>query len=159
MNNYVIRSDEIRDIHNGLIRLGNMIDRLEDALSPFVISDLRKAKAEIEKGFKSVRDQRDAAWDARNELFTNIRNTNNFKSVWSIYEVGDLFEKAFELEEGSVLVHDDYIIPLPVGSVTWFRMWVAADQAIYAVGGDHIYIESLTRSSINSKMILLGTGS
>lgn len=159
MNNFVITSDEIRDIHNGLVYLRNAIDRLEDTLSPHVIKDLRKAKSEIEKGFKSVRDQQDYRWDKLNRLFEATRKINNFTSVWSMYEIDDLFEEAFVLEEGYILVHDNYIVPLPAGSVTWFQMWKAAEQAIYAVGGDHIFIESFTQSSINSKMILLGTGS
>lgn len=160
MNNFVITSDEIRDIHNGLCRLGNMINRLEDALSPFVIVDLRKAKSEIEKGFKSARDQSDEAWNEANRYFEKNREALKYTSVWSMYEKYDEMHKiAFFLEEGSVLVHDNFSVPLPAGSRTWFDMWKAAEEAIFAVGGDHIFIESLTRSSINPKIILLGTGS
>jgi hypothetical protein len=159
MSNFVITSEEIRNIHNGLCYLRDAIDRLEDTLSPHVIKELRKAKSEIEKGFSSVRFQKENQWDDRNEYYTQLKERCKLKSVWSMYEVEDLEEKAFDLEEGSVLVHDNFSVPLPAGSVSWFQLWMAAEEAIYAVGGDHIFIESLTQSSINPKIILLGTGS
>ena len=106
-----------------------------------------------------MQTQKDKQWDERNEYYSQLRDNNNFTSCWSMYEIEDLFENAFQLEEGSVLVHDNFSVPLPVGLVSWFQMWKAAEQAIFAVGGDHIFIESLTRSSINPKIILLGTGS
>jgi hypothetical protein len=160
MNKFVITSDEIRDIHNGLVYLRNAIDRLEDTLSPHVIKELRKAKSEIEKGFRPVQAQKEDLWDKANRFFEETRDELNYKSVWSIYEkYDDMHKVAFFLEEGSVLVHDNFSVPLPAGSRTWFDMWKAADEAIVAVGGDHIFIESFTQSSINPKIIFLGTGS
>jgi hypothetical protein len=160
MSKFVITSDEIKDIHNGLCYLRNAIDRLEDTLSPFIIKELRKAKSEIEKGFKSARDQREDRWDEANSFFDKTREELKYTSVWSMYEkYDDMHKTAFFLEEGSVLVHENFSVPLPTGSRTWFDMWKAADEAIFAVGGDHIFIESFTQSSINPKIILLGTGS
>ena len=160
MNNFVIRSDEIKNIDSGLYHLRNAIDRLQDTLSPHVVNELRKAKSEIEKGFKSVQQQREDVWDSKNTLFNELRDQNKFTSVWSMYEkYDDMHKTAFFLEEGSVLVHENFSVPLPAGSRTWFDMWKAADEAIFAVGGDHIFIESFTQSSINPKIILLGTGS
>jgi hypothetical protein len=159
MNNFVITSDEMRDIHNGLCYLRNAINRLEDTLSPLIVKELRKAKSEIQKGFNGVQTQKDKQWDEQNEYYTEIKERCKFQSVWSMYEVEDLEEKAFDLEDGSVLVHENFSVPLPAGSVSWFQLWMAAEEAIYAVGGDHIFIESLTQSSINPKIILLGTGS
>ena len=161
MDNFTITSDEMRDIHNGLVYLRNAIDRLEDTLSPFLIAELRKAKSTIQKGFNAVQRESDRRWDERNKYYTEIKDKYNFSSVWSIYEIGDLDEEAFYLEEGenSVLVHDDIVVPLQAGSISWFKLWLAAEEAIVAAGDNHIFIESLTRSSINPKMILLGTGS
>ena len=160
MSNFTITSDEIKDIHNGLCRLRNVISRLEDALSHHTINELRKSMSEIEKGFKSARDQKEDRWDEANRFFEKTREELKYTSVWSIYEkYDDMHKTAFFLEEGSVLVHENFSVPLPTGSRTWFDMWKAADEAIFAVGGDHIFIESFTQSSINPKIILLGTGS
>lgn len=160
MSKFVITSDEIKDIHNGLCRLRNVISRLEDALSHHTINELRKSMSEIEKGFKSARDQRDDRWDESNRFFEKTRNELKYTSFWSIYEkYDDMHKIAFFLEEGSALVYENFSVPLPAGSRTWFDMWKAADEAIVAVGGDHIFIESFTQSSINPKIILLGTGS
>jgi len=147
MSKFEITSEDMTDIHNGLVYLRNAIDKLEDTLSPFIIVELRKSKSLIQKGFNAVQTQKDKQWDERNEYYSQLRDNNNFTSFWSMYEIED------------VLVHDNFSVPLPVGPVTWFQMWRAADEAIVAVGGDHIFIESLTQSSINPKIILLGTGS
>jgi hypothetical protein len=55
MSKFVITSDEIKDIHNGICRLRNVISRLEDALSHHTINELRKSMSEIETTtFESV---------------------------------------------------------------------------------------------------------
>ena len=160
MNNFVITSDDIRDIHNGLCYLRNAIDKLEDTLSPLIVADLRKAKALIQKGFNGVQHESDKQWDERNKYYTAMKDQYGFKSVWSMYEVEDLDEEAFYLEEGSVLEYENYTVDLPAGRVSWFQMWLAAEEAIAAAGDDdHVFVESFTRSSINPKIILLGTGS
>lgn len=159
MSNFTITSDEVRDIHNGLCSLRTSIQYLEDTLSPVLMKELRQAKYEIEKGFKSAREQSDARWTRMNDHFEQLKAEHKFQSVWSIYEVDFMGDFAFVFEEGSHLVHENFSVPLPVGKVTWLDMWKAADEAIFAVGGDHIFIESFTRSSINPNIILLRTGS
>ena len=159
MSNFTITSEEVRDIHNGLCSLRTSIQYLEDTLSPVLIKELRKARSEIEKGLKSAREQSDARWTRMNDHFEKLKAEHKFKSVWSIYEVDCMTDVAFVLEEGSHLVHENFSVPLPAGRVTWLDMWKAADEAIFAVGGDHIFIESFTQSSINHNIILLRTGS
>lgn len=160
MNKFEITSEDMTDIHNGLVCLRNAIDKLEDTLSPFIIVELRKSKSLIQKGFNAVQIESDKQWDLRNEHYTEIKDRCKFQSIWSMYEVEDLEENAFDLEEGSVLEYENHTIDLPVGLVSWFQMWMAAEEAITSAGDDdHIFIESLTRSSINPKIILLGTGS
>jgi len=94
-----------------------------------------------------------------NDHFEQLKAEHKFQSVWSMYEVDFITDVAFVLEEGAHLVHENFSVPLPVGRVTWLDMWKAADEAIFAVGGDHIFVESFTRSSINPNIILLRTGS
>ena len=160
MSKFEITSDEMRDVHNGLCYLRNAIDKLEDTLSPLIVADLRKAKALIQNGFNGVQRESDKRWDERNQYYTAMKDKYNFRSVWSIYDVEDLDEKAFDLEEGSVIEYENHTVDLPAGRVSWFQMWLAAEEVITSAGDDdHIFIESLTQSSINPKIILLGTGS
>jgi hypothetical protein len=161
MNNFVITSDEVRDIHNGLCYLRNAIDRLEDTLSPHVIKELRNAKSEIEKGFKSVKKQREDVWDSKNDLFNELRDNNKFTSIWSIYEVDNIHGYCdITVEEDSVLLHQNVSVQLPAGKLTWFELWKFAEEVIVMSRDQHhVYIESFTQSSINPKIILLGTGS
>ena len=157
---YSMTPNEVKVIHNGLSNLTTAINELEDIIHPTLMKQLREAKCSIAKGFMHVRDQSDKAWDEANRFFEKTREELNYTSVWSMYEkYEDMHKIAFFLEEGSVLVHENFSVRLPAGSRTWFDMWKAADEAIYAVGGDHIFIESFTQSSINPKIILLGTGS
>jgi hypothetical protein len=161
MNNFVITSDEVRDIHNGLCYLRNAIDRLEDTLSPLLVKELRKAKFEIEKGFKSVKRQREDVWDSKNNLFNELRDNNKFTSIWSIYEVDNIHGYCdITVEEDSVLLHQNVSVQLPAGKLTWFELWKFAEEVIVMSRDQHhVYIESFTQSSINPKIILLGTGS
>jgi hypothetical protein len=161
MNNFVITSDEVRDIHNGLCYLRNAIDRLEDTLSPFLVKELRNAKSEIEKGFKSVKKQREDVWDSKNDLFNELRDNNKFTSIWSIYEVDNIHGYCdITVEEDSVLLHQNVSVQLPAGKLTWFELWKFAEEVIVMSRDQHhVYIESFTQSSINPKIILLGTGS
>ena len=161
MNNFVIRSDEINNIDNGLYHLRNVIDRLQDTLSPHVVNELRKAKSEIEKGFESVRQQRDDVWDSKNNLFNELRDQNKFTSVWSIYEIDNIHGYSdITVEEDSVLLYENVSVQLPAGQLTWFELWKFAEEAIVmSRDQNHVFIESFTQSSINPKIILLGTGS
>ena len=157
---YSMTPNEVKVIHNGLSNLTTAINELEDIIHPSLMKQLREAKCSIAKGFKPVRDQSEDRWDEANRFFEKTREELKYTSVWSMYEkYDDMHKTAFFLEEGSVLVHENFSVPLPTGSRTWFDMWKAADEAIFAVGGDHIFIESFTQSSINPKIILLGTGS
>ena len=161
MDNFVITSDEIGDLHNGLLYLKNAIERLEDTFSPRVIEELRKAKSEIEKGLKSVQNQPRLAWDSKSWYFNELQKHNKFTSIWSIYEVNDIHGYSdITVEEDSVLLHQDVSVQLPAGKLTWFELWKFAEEAIVnSRDQHHVFIESFTQSSINSKIILLGTGS
>lgn len=161
MDEFKITSDEIKDIHNGLCRLRNAIDRLEDTLSPHVVNELRRAKSEIEMGFRSVRQQRDDVWDSKNTFFNELRDKNKFTSAWSIYEIDNIHGYCdITVEEDSVLLYENVSVQLPAGKLTWFELWKFAEEAIVMSRDQHhVFIESFTQSSINPKIILLGTGS
>jgi hypothetical protein len=161
MNNFVITSEEIGDIHSGLFYLKHAIERLEDTFSPRVIEELRKAKSEIEKGLKSVQNQPRLAWDSKNWYFNALQEHNKFTSIWSMYEVNDIHGYCdIIVEEDSVLLHQNVSVQLPAGKLTWFELWKFAEEAIVTSRDTHhVFIESFTQSSINSKIILLGTGS
>ena len=83
--------NEVKVIHNGLSNLTTAINELEDIIHPTLMKRLREAKCSIAKGFKPIRDQADKEFDDKANLFDDIKMKNKFSSVWSIYEVDNIY--------------------------------------------------------------------
>jgi len=157
---YSMTPNEVKVIHNGLSNLTTAINELEDIIHPTLMKQLREAKCSIAKGFKPIRDQADKEFDDKANLFDDIKMKNKFSSVWSIYEVDNIYGYSdITVGEDAALVYHNVSVRLPVGQLTWFELWKAADDAIVMSRDDHIFIESFTQSSISPTIILLGTGS
>jgi hypothetical protein len=106
----------------------------------------------------------DYNFDERFEYFDTLKARNEFKSVWSIYEVDDVSDlSGFEAEN---LVYKDHwghdravTVPLPTGKLTWYDLWVAADKAIIeSEDTSHVFIEDFQKSK-DGKTLFLRTGS
>jgi hypothetical protein len=106
----------------------------------------------------------DYDFDERFEYFDTLKARNEFKSVWSIYEVQDVYGiTGFEAEN---LVYKDHwgheqavTVPLPAGKLTWYDLWVAADKAIIeSEDRSHVFIEDFQKSK-DGKTLFLRTGS
>ena len=103
-------------------------------------------------------------FDVKFKHYDTIRDRNMFKSVWSIYSVDNIFE--FSYLEAENLVYKDHwghdqavTIPLPVGKLTWWDLWFAADKAIIESDDKHhVFIEDFQKSS-DGKTLFLRTGS
>ena len=158
---YSMTREEVKVIHNGLYDLMNAINELEDIIHPTLMKQLREAKCSIAKGFKPIRDQADREFDKKAELFDDIKMKNKFSSVWSIYEVDNIYAYSdITVGEDAALVYHNVSVRLPAGQLTWFELWKAADEVIAMSGDDHhLFIESFTQSSISPTIVLLGTGS
>jgi hypothetical protein len=158
---YSMTRDQVKDINNGLSDLSSLINEMDEILHPTFLKRLREAKCSIAKGFKLVRDQADEEFYRKAELFDNIKMENKFTTIWSIYEVDNIYGySGIVAEEGTSLVYLDVNVPLPAGQLTWFELWKAANKAVVVSGDDHHnFIESFTQSSISPTIILLGTGS
>jgi hypothetical protein len=158
---YSMTPNEVKVIHNGLCDLTTAINELEDIIHPTLMKQLREAKCSIAKGFKPIRDQADKEFDDKANLFDQIKMKNKFSSVWSIYEVDNIYGYSdITVGEDAALVYQNVSVRLPAGQLTWFELWKAADEAITMSQDDHhLFIESFTQSSISPTIILLGTGS
>jgi len=103
----------------------------------------------------------DSEFDLKFKYFNNIRETNKFKSIWSMYEVLNVHELSGL--SGETLRYGDHwgtgtvVIPLPGGNLQWLDLWAAADRAINESGDSHhMYIEGFRK---NGNDIYLSTGS
>jgi len=120
--------NEVKVIHNGLCNLTTAINELEDIIHPTLMKQLREAKCSIAKGFKPIRDQADKEFDDKANLFDQIKMKNKFSSVWSIYEVDNIYGYSdITVGEDAALVYHNVSVRLPAGQLTWFELWKAAD--------------------------------
>jgi hypothetical protein len=158
---YSMTRDQVKDIHNGLCDISSLINEMEEIIHPSFLKRLRDAKCNIATGFKPVRDQMDKEFYQKAEMFDNIKMENKFTTVWSIYDIDNIYGYSdITAVEDSALVYLNVSVPLPTGRLTWFELWKAANEAITMTDDDyHIFIESFKQSSISPTIILLGTGS
>ena len=103
----------------------------------------------------------DADFDLKFNHFNNIQTTNRFKSIWSVYEVINIFDLSGL--SGETLRYGDHwgegtvVIPLPGGNLSWWDLWVAAEKAIEQSGDQHhMFIERFRKKDND---IYLDTGS
>jgi hypothetical protein len=99
--------------------------------------------------------------------FNAIRRENNLKSVWSIYEVDDIFASAgvppemrymrYGRGNGYPSLADVPLVPIP-SDPTYFDLWLAAEALIRMAGETHVYIEAFDRLP-NDDTYYLITGS
>jgi hypothetical protein len=93
--------------------------------------------------------------------FSEIQEQNNFKTIWSIYEVKDMNEispfQAECLTDGCNNVE----VKLPNKKLTWLELWKYTDM-LYETTGDaeHLFIESFeVKKSKNTKKLEVFLGS
>jgi hypothetical protein len=103
----------------------------------------------------------DTEFDLKFNHFNSIQTTNRFKSVWSVYEVTNMFDLSGL--SGETLRYGDHwgegtvVIPLPGGILSWWDLWVAAEKAIEQSGDQHhMFIEHFRKKDND---IYLTTGS
>ena len=103
-------------------------------------------------------------FDVKFDYFDKIKADASFRSIWSIYEVNSIYDLSGLEAENLVYKdhwgHDQAVtIPLPVGNLRWYDLWVAADKAIIkSEDTHHFFIEDFQKSS-DGKMLFLRTGS
>jgi len=106
----------------------------------------------------------DSEFDLKFKYFDNIKETNEFKSIWSMYEVLNVHDLSGLKAEN--LVYKDHwgheraiTIPLPGGNLQWWDLWVAAEKAIVeSEDQHHVFIEDFQESK-DGKTLFLRTGS
>ena len=103
-------------------------------------------------------------FDVKFSYYDSIRDRDEFKSVWSIYEVTDIYHSSGLQAEN--LVYKDHwgherevTVPLPKGNLMWWDLWFAADKAIIeSEDKHHVFVEDFQKSE-DGKTLFLRTGS
>ena len=103
----------------------------------------------------------DTEFDLKFNHFNKVQTTNQFKSIWSVYEVINIFDlsglRGETLRYGDHWGEGTVVIPLPGGNLSWWDLWSAAEKAIEQSGDQHhMFIERFRK---NGNDIYLDTGS
>lgn len=89
------------------------------------------------------------------EYFGKVQETNNFISVWSMFEINDIYSKHY-LNDFDYISYEGNTIKLD--GETWLDIWRIADELIRKSGDfHHIFIENIHEDENN--ILTLSTGS
>jgi len=142
---FSITSDQISKLHNAYWLWSTEVNQLEDTLRSDKITTLRKAAFLLKEAYTPLMEEKDKEWDRRNSYYDDIKQANNFKSVWSIYEVFS-FQASSGFGNG-ILKYENVKVPMRedtnTGCITWMDMWKFAEQAIReSEDSHHMFIEA-----------------
>jgi hypothetical protein len=112
----------------------------------------------------SLKFYRNPEFDRKFDMYKEVRTANQFRAVWSLYEVED-FGSAHPFSSHAVVKYVDHWgdgenTTIAVEGSTWLDLYKAADQAIRNSGdGHHVYIEKFAPSTTEQDVLYLHTGS
>ena len=157
--NPTLTAKEFRTIHNALCEIRGVYGSLAGVVREEITERLTRAIGEMEKGLDNAYKQDDAVFENRHEYYTNVQTECKLKSVWSIFEVENLY--APHSYPGSTKVkYNDQYTPIGTPGAQWIDLYIAADDAIKASGDSHhIFIEAFTPIPTEPGVLHLVTGS
>ena len=104
--------------------------------------------------------QDDEVFNTRNKHYNHVQDAQGLASVWSLYEVADLYAMHPHAGATKIKYGDQYT---PIGTdagLSWIDLYIAADDAIQASGDQHhIFIEAFTPIAEEPGVLLLNCGS
>lgn len=156
-----LTSQEFSDIHNAKCELHSIANSLEGVVSERIYARIEQAIQLLNKGLKSAYEQDEAAENRRSAHYDAVSEANEFKTIWSIYEVDDL--NAPFAGAATKLVYKDHWgkkeVVVPINGNTWVDLWRAAETAIMQSGdAHHVFIEGFIPSNVTG-VLVLSTGS
>ena len=163
MNNFTITDKELRDIHNGMCMLDNIVGDLEDVIHPDWYKKLLKASKEIRSGFAGVHEQESKQFDEKCQHYDSVRQDLGLTATWSIYEITDL-NKAHPFGGAEYITYSDHWgkceVVKAIAGLTWSALYMAANAAIRDSGDEHhTFIEKFTPIPDKPGYLNLSTGS
>jgi len=155
--NPTLTAEEFKTIHNALCEIRSVYGSLAGVVREEITTRLEKAIADMEKGLANAYKQDDAEFENRHEYYTNIQTECKLKSVWSIFEVANLYAPHSYPASTKVKYNDQYT---HISGAQWIDLYIAADAAIQSSGDQHhIFIEAFTTIAEEPGVLRLVTGS
>ncbi len=157
--NPTLTAEEFRTIHNSLCQIRSVQGSLEGVVREEITTRLEKAIANMEQGLANAYRQDDEVFDTRNKHFTHVQSAHDLQSVWSLYEVADLYAPHSYPASYKIKYNDQYT-HIDTPRAEWIDLYIAADDAIKASGDSHhIFIEAFTPIAGEPGVLRLTCGS
>lgn len=162
MSTYTINDEQVRNFHNALCDLNLFKQRMEDTLSKDALNEFYRAYNAFSEAFKPVREEADRRWEEKYEHYSKVREMNNLKSIWSMFEVDNVFDlSGLQAEK---LIYEDHwggkqvTVNLPGGNLQFWDLWKAAEEAIINSNDTHhIFIEKFVKKEDNNLYLVTGS--
>jgi len=155
---YTLMHDNFSSIHNARCNLLSLIERIDGVVNEKVVDELKRINAHLTEGLADVYEQETKDFDSRSMHYEKVRDANRFMSVWSIFEVDNIFDLSGI--KGRELAYEGKVVPLPGGNLQWWDLWRAAENVMKASGDTHhVFIEQFAPRKNNPAVIELVTGS
>ena len=149
-----LTAEEFTQIHNALWNLSDLNNRLEEVLKEHLYLANRKVEHTIRDALANAYKQEEAIFKEKTRYFNQVRNTHNFASLWSMFEV-DHMTDPHPYTNAKWVGYEGH--QAEIKGSWWIDLWDATDRALKAAGEQHyIYIESFDQSE---EIVFAGTGS
>ncbi len=157
--NPTLTAEEFKTIHNALCQIRSVQGSLEGVVREEITTRLEKAIANMEQGLANAYRQDNEVFDTRNKHFTHVQSAHDLQSVWSLYEVADLY--AMHPHAGATKIkYGDQYTHIDTPRAEWIDLYIAANDAIKASGDQHhIFIEAFTPIAGEPGVLRLTCGS
>lgn len=162
MKTYTITREEISAIHNGMCSVRRLKDLSEDMFKED--SSVNKLIQEVFKYIEPVRkklmDEADRDWDRNYKHFKSVAESEKlFDTIWSIYEVEDLYTES-NVPKNSIVCVGEYTIHITENR--WIDLWRAVDSLAKRYEdrfGNHVFIEKFVQDKENPNQYNVWLGS
>lgn len=163
METVTLHSEDFRTVHNTLCDLRSVQERLTGVISNELADKLHMIIKGFEAGLKNAYAQDAAAFDRKNDHYTEVKQRMGLSSIWSIYEVEDM-DLLHPYHNAAEICYRDHwgeeAVYETIQGVTWADLYAAADRCIRRSGDDHhIFIEHFESVADQPHQLRLTTGS
>ena len=163
METVTLKGSDFKTVHNTLCELRSIQERLTGVLSEQLAEQLHSVVKNFEQGLADAYAQDHAAFEDKMDYYESVREQEQFKSIWSIFEVKDLGQPHPYAAAAEICYRDHWgadAVYETITGPTWRDLWAAADRCIRRSGdGHHVFIESFEPVADQPHQLRLTTGS
>lgn len=159
--NPTLTANEFKTIHNALWELDCLVQRMDGVINQELFDKLYKTSKTIREGLKGAYEQDNTAFETKNNHYSSVQETNEFSSIWSMYEVNDM-NSEHPYPEDAFVVYSQHWGDKPVHCAVYGKTWVdiyrAADNCIRNSGDNHhVFIENFILKNGNELHMTTGS--